>query len=139
MRTNGAVNWSKAKRILEPDITGKKWQELITAGTIQSAIVASPVDGHPFARQITIQELGKNPWDLQIAHSLDVSFRQGSHVRLTYWARSSESCKLAAVVEQATDPYTKIASREVTLSPKWQRYSEEWDPKADTKSAPPMV
>ena len=132
-RPQGKVNWSGAKHILEPDITGPNWHQLITKGRIENKIVASTVPGHAFAKQLLIGELGVNPWDLQIAHPLDVAFKKGSHVRLTYWGRSKDSCTIAAVVEEANEPYTKIASRNATLTPGWKQYSEEWDPKANTE------
>jgi hypothetical protein len=132
-RPQTKINWRGAKHILEPDITGPNWHQLITKGKLESSVVASSVPGHKFAKQLRISELGVNPWDLQLAHPLDVAFKKGSHVRLTYWGRSKDSCTVAAVVEEANEPYTKIASRNMTLTPEWKQYSEEWDPKADTE------
>ena len=54
-------------------------------------------------------------------------------MRLTYWARSKDRCTIAAVVEQASDPYTKVATRTATLTPEWKQYSEEWEQTADTE------
>ena len=133
-RTKSSVNWKKAKRILEPDVTGPNWRALTTKGKSEMTVVPCTIKGHPFARQIEIAELGANPWDLQLAHPLDVAFKKGSHVRLTYWGRSAEGCTIAAVVEQATEPYTKVASRNVKLTPEWKQYSEEWLQTADTES-----
>ncbi|WP_395088144.1 carbohydrate binding domain-containing protein [Armatimonas sp.] len=132
-RSLAKVNWARAKRILEPDITGSNWHSLITKGKVDNTVVPATITGHPFARHITISELGANPWDLQIAHPLEVAFKKKSHVRLTYWGRSKDGCSLAAVVEQASEPYTKVASRVAKLTPTWKQYSEEWEQTADTE------
>lgn len=132
-RSLAKVNWARAKRILEPDITGPNWHSLITKGKVENAVVPAMIAGHPFARHITITELGVNPWDLQIAHPLEVAFKKKSHVRLTYWGRSKDGCNIAAVVEQASEPYAKVASRVAKLTPEWKQYSEEWEQTADTE------
>lgn len=133
VRSSATVDWKKSTRILEPNITGTTWRQLVGAGNMTTRVVPSSVVGHAFARQLSIQTLGKNSWDLQIAHPLQVAFKKGSHVRLTYWARSKDGCKVAAVVEQATEPYTKIATRIAELTPEWKQYAEEWEPTADTE------
>lgn len=132
-RTSSKVNWSKAKQILKPDITGPNWRMLVGKGKMVNTVVPSSIDGHQFARHLTIETLGSNPWNLQIAHPLEVAFKKGTHVRLTYWGRSKDSCTLAAVVEQAGEPYTKITSRTAKLTPEWKQYSEEWEQTADTE------
>ncbi|MBB6052573.1 carbohydrate binding domain-containing protein [Armatimonas rosea] len=132
-RSSGKVNWSKAKQILKPDITGPNWRMLVGKGKMENTVVPSSIAGHQFARRLTIGTLGSNSWDLQIAHPLEVAFKKGTHVRLTYWGRSKDSCTLAAVVEQAGDPYTKITSRTAKLTPEWKQYSEEWEQTADTE------
>jgi Carbohydrate binding domain len=128
-----AVNWTGAKRILAPNITGPNWRQLTSKGKAENKVVPATVAGHPFARRITVTDLGSNPWDVQIAHPLDVAFKKGSHVRLTYWGRSKDRCTVAAVVEQAAEPYTKIATRVTKLTPEWKQYAEEWAPTADTE------
>jgi Carbohydrate binding domain len=132
-RSSRKVDWSKAKKILKPDITGTNWHMLVGKGKMENTVVPSSISGHQFARHLTIGTLGSNPWDLQIAHPLEVAFKKGTHVRLTYWGRSKDGCTLAAVVEQAGDPYTKITSRTAKLSPEWKQYSEEWEQTADTE------
>lgn len=132
-RTRAKVDWSKAKQILKPDITGPNWRMLVGKGKMENSVVPSSIAGHRFARRLVIGQLGSSSWDLQIAHPLDVAFKKGSHVRLTYWGRSKDSCTLAAVVEQAGDPYTKITSRTAKLTPEWKQYAEEWEQTADTK------
>jgi len=120
------VNWSKAKRILEPDITGNNWRQLAGKGHMELSVVPAGVPGHAFARRLVVSEAGANPWDLQIAHPLDVAFTKGQRVRLSFWARSTSKSPLMAVVEQAAEPYTKITTRSVSLTPQWQQFSEEW-------------
>jgi Carbohydrate binding domain len=132
-RSSAKIDWKKAKQILQPDITGSNWRMLVGKGKMENTVVPSSIAGHSFARRLVVKELGANAWDLQIAHPLEVAFKKGSHVRLTYWGRSKDRCSLAAVVEQAQEPYTKITSRNVTLSPEWKQYAEEWQQTADTE------
>jgi Carbohydrate binding domain len=128
------VDWTNSKRILEPNITGNNWKELITTGSLTHKVVPATVENHPFARQITVGEMGKNAWDLQLAHPLDVAFKKGSRLRLTYWGRSKESCPVLAVIEQAKAPYAKVVSRSTNLTPEWKEYNEEWIQETDTPS-----
>jgi hypothetical protein len=128
------VDWKNSKRILEPNITGNQWKELITTGNLTHKVVPATVEKHLFARQITIDEVGKNAWDLQLAHPLDVAFKKGSRLRITYWGRSKESCPILAVVEQDKAPYTKVVSRSTNLTPEWKEYNEEWLQETDTPS-----
>jgi hypothetical protein len=128
------VDWKNSKRILEPNITGNQWKELITTGYLTHKVVPATVESHPFARQITVSKVGKNAWDLQLAHSLDVAFKKGSRLRLTYWGRSKSNCEILAVVEEAKAPYTKVVSRSTNLTPEWKEYNEEWIQETDTPS-----
>lgn len=128
------VDWSKAKRILEPDITGKNWRELSGKGKMALTVVPANVKGHPFARHIVVSEPGANAWDLQIAHSLEVAFAKGHRVRLSFWARSKSANSMLAVVEQAGEPYTKLATKTVSLTPQWQQFFEEWQQVENTSS-----
>jgi Carbohydrate binding domain len=128
------VDWKKSRRILEPDITGNQWNELITKGKLTHKVVPATVEKHPFARQISVVTVGENAWDLQLAHPLDVAFKKGNRLRLTYWGRSKESCQILAVVEEAKAPYTKVVSRTTSLTPEWKEYTEEWMQEADTPS-----
>lgn len=130
------VDWKKARHILEPDIASQNWRMLLTSGGAEAEqnVVEASVKGHPFARRVTIKKTGPNPWDIQIAHPLSTTFKKGQRLRLTYFARSPESCPITAVVEQAQKPYEKLAYREAQLTPEWVQYNEEWEQNQDTPS-----
>lgn len=125
--------------LLVPDIASDEWQTLVgktpegsTLAQVEHRIVSATVPGHPHARQVTVLHLGTQPWDIQIAHPLDVALKKGKRIRLTYWARSKDSCPITAVVEQNADPYTKVVYRVQKLTPKWQKFTEEWVQPSDT-------
>lgn len=117
--------------LLMPDISSSNWKFLNTNGRSTSEFVAADVPGHPRARRIRIEDVRVNHWDVQMAHPLEVAFKKGQRVRLTYWARSKDSCPIAATVEQYLPPYSKIVYREESLTPEWRQYSEEWDQTED--------
>jgi len=118
--------------LLMPDIASDEWQNLIGNGKSDSAIVDSTVAYHPHARRLTTTAAGTHPWDLQLAHPLNVALKGGKKIRLTFWARSKDSCPLTAVVEQNAEPYTRVVSQDVQLTPNWQQYTAEWVQTADT-------
>lgn len=118
--------------LLMPDIASANWKPLITKGEVESDIVSASVPGHPRARRIRVTELGENHWDLQLAHPLDAPFRKGTRMRLTYWARSKDSCPVGTTVEQYAAPYDKVVFKEEKLTPEWKQYAEEWEQQADT-------
>lgn len=118
--------------LLLPDIGSPEWRFLNTAGKASSVMVDSPIPGHPRARRITVEAVGTNSWDVQIARPLEVAFKKGQRVRLTYWAHSKDSCQLAATVEQSAAPYTKIVYRQEQLTPEWKQFQQEWEQGEDT-------
>jgi hypothetical protein len=124
-------NWRK---ILEPDIASPQWRSLLTSTNALVEVVDADVPDHPKARRVTMAKIGQKPWEIQIAHPLDAAFQKGWHIRLSFFARSKQSCSMAAVVEQAKDPYTKVMYRKVDLTPNWKQYTEEWVQESDTPS-----
>lgn len=114
------------RKILEPDIASANWRGLFNGVEASSEVVDATVPGHPKARRVTMPKIGKNPWDVQIAHPLNAAFQKGWHLRLSFWARSKNSCPVAAVVEQATEPYTKVIFRKIDIGPQWKQYTQEW-------------
>jgi hypothetical protein len=118
--------------LLTPDIASDNWKPLITTGKSSSSVVDATVPGHPRARRIVVEEAGANPWDVQFAHPLDAPFRKGDRLRLTYWARSKDSCPMTTAVEQSAEPYDKIVYKQEQLTPEWKQYTEEWEQQSDT-------
>ena len=120
--------------LLMPDIAADDWKSLTAQGKSSVKIVPADVPGHPHARRITIDAIGDQHWDIQVAHTLDAPFKKGQKIRLTFWGRSKDSCPIAATVEQSDPPYDKIVYREVKLTPEWKQFSEEWVQQTDTPS-----
>lgn len=132
-RATPAPVWGKPKHVLEPDIASQNWRLLISGGAEAKVdVVPASVPGHPFARRVSASKVTSQHWDVQIAHPLEKAFRKGQHLRLTFWARSPQSSPVAAVVEQASAPYTKLNFKKYELSPEWRQFTEEWDQPDDT-------
>ncbi|GEM_PF-3157426 len=134
-----AVSPSAAPRpagvLLAPDIASEAWKLLVSnppTENMTTSVVDASVPGHPRARRFTITAVGENFWGLQVAHTLDAPFQKGKRYRLTYWARSKDSCPMLTVVEQSEEPYAKIVTKEERLTPEWKQYSEEWVQESDT-------
>ncbi len=125
------VNWKNAKPIIKQDITEPNWTSDTAKGKLESKVVPSSVPEHPFARQLVISERGANPWDLRIVHPIEVALTKGRQLRLTYWGRSQEGCSLGVVVEQSSEPWTKMVERVVKLTPEWTQYTQTWEPLTD--------
>lgn len=125
--------------LLAPDIVSDEWQPLIgqapdgvTHAKASLKVVSASVPGHPFARQIKVTHLGTQPWEMQLAHPLNVALKQGRRIKLSYWARSKDYCPVTAVVEQSAEPYAKVVYKVNALTPKWQKFTEEWVQASDT-------
>lgn len=116
-----------------PDIASNEWLQMITPPTagekgVESdiTVVDASVPGHPRARHIDILAVNGKPWHIQIARPLSVPLKKGDRIRLTFWARSKNSCPVSAVVEQNAAPYTKVIFQTEMLTPEWKQYTEEW-------------
>ncbi len=83
------------------------------------------VAGLPFKRalQVTIAEADTaRPWITGLYQTLDLSAKTGQRLKLQFWARSPQSLKTAAMIQQSKDPWSKAISQEFTLSPGWKQY-----------------
>jgi GH35 family endo-1,4-beta-xylanase len=87
-------------------------------------IVACSIGGQTQAARIQIQQ--PNPaqfWQVQWMQAAPAALPKGSVLRLKFWARSETRNPVVAVYEHAADPYEKLLSELIVLSPEWEEYA----------------
>ena len=68
---------------------------------------------------------GGNPWDTVLVSASTAEIVKGRVVKIHAWLRSKTSSKVALVYEQGKQPFTKIAMKEVSLTPDWKEFDAE--------------
>ncbi len=66
--------------------------------------------------------VGANPWDYQMAQSVNAGIARGDAVYARFWARSPDKARLSAIYEMSGEPHTKTISAETRLTPDWKEY-----------------
>jgi len=77
------------------------------------------------ARATFTPKAGGNPWDIGLNLTSTKPILKGSPVKIHAWIRSANSSKVALIFEQNSQPFTKIALKEVDLTPQWKEYQAE--------------
>jgi endo-1,4-beta-xylanase len=86
-------------------------------------IVDAQVSGFAKAMQATLNPTpGAAPWLINLNQPVDASLLQDQPLTLQFWARSPQSCRLNAYVEQREAPNAKSVGGTVKLTPEWAQY-----------------
>ncbi|MBI2299763.1 MAG: carbohydrate binding domain-containing protein, partial [Armatimonadetes bacterium] len=96
----------------------------IPAGPDLAASVV-PADAGGFKQALHLEchtKPGANPWALQVTHRFATAVKQGDRLRLSYWLRSPQACKVGVTCQINRAPWTNFASRTLTLAPAWTQY-----------------
>ena len=74
------------------------------------------------AVRLSIATPPQNPWDARFAGGNPSPVNGGDAVAIRLWARSPTNHKIDLMFQQSSDPYAKILSQSVTLTPQWKEY-----------------
>ena len=121
--------------LADSDINSTAWGMIKTAGAAHAEPAPGPNADLPDARRFVVTlPSTTGSWDIQCYQSLQRPLKRGSHIRLTFWARSPQHCPLAAVIEQVNEPHARYMAKDFVLSPQWQQYVVDAVQNADVPS-----
>jgi len=121
--------------LADSNINSTAWGMIKTAGEAHAEAVPGPNADLPDARRFIVTLASRTgSWDIQCYQPLQQPLKRGSHVRLTFWARSPQHCPLTAVIEQVNEPYNRYMAKDFILSPQWQQYVADAVQNADVPS-----
>ena len=95
-----------------------------SGSTFEVLNVNQPAFKHA-ARATFQSKPGGHPWDIALNSPSIGSVEKGRKVTIKAWLRSKSSSKMAIVFEQNHEPYAKVISKELTLTPDWKPYEAE--------------
>jgi len=75
------------------------------------------------ALRIEIKQATDTPWRIQLSRDVAPAIAKGDHLRLRFRARSATRSPVAAVLERASEPWTKWINQVMALTPEWQTYA----------------
>lgn len=61
-------------------------------------------------------------WNVSFRQPISRSLGKGTDVTLSFWAKSTTSQPLLAMIEHNSDPWAKVWTSPFTLSPEWRQY-----------------
>jgi GH35 family endo-1,4-beta-xylanase len=88
-------------------------------------IAAPPGAGKQALRLTLAPAAGADPWSLVLGQPLADTVPAGHHLRLAFWLRSPQGCRLGAYLEQSKDPWPKFVSLPAKGGEAWQRFEAE--------------
>lgn len=78
--------------------------------------------GSPSVRVTVANPSPAMAWNVSFRQPMTRSLAKGTEVSLSFWARSTTSQPILAMIEQNSDPWTKVWTAPFTLSPEWKQY-----------------
>ncbi|MFQ3587751.1 MAG: endo-1,4-beta-xylanase [Fimbriimonadaceae bacterium] len=84
------------------------------------------VAGQPFGRALRVAvspRPGEPVWHVEAGRVVETALPAERPFRLSFWARSPQSVRMAAMIQESGEPYTSFGRREVALTPEWREYT----------------
>ncbi|MDI7776302.1 hypothetical protein [Asticcacaulis sp. EMRT-3] len=81
-----------------------------------------------WAYTVSAAQPGQNPWDVQAGITTTQAVKSGDVLLLAFWARAvtppagATSISAPAVIQEASAPYTRLGTENLTITPDWKLY-----------------
>ncbi len=120
--TAAVVSSSVAESAPDDDTTAAdNWRLQAEPGLVKSGWTKGPNADWPKARLYTVGEKkGQSSWDVQSYQPLEEALPKGTRIQVRFWGRSKDNGLVVMVMEKQAAPYTRLAIKEVALSPEWR-------------------
>lgn len=84
-----------------------------------------PVEGQTFARALRVSaspQPGEPVWQVEARQTIESPVPAERPFQLSFWARSPQGVRMAAMVQESSEPYTSFGRREFVLTPAWREF-----------------
>lgn len=109
-----------------PKIASEDWKAISPKEGTDLRVFPCTLPQFPKLKRATVTKLPQNPWDLQIRQTAKGEIPLGAHVHVRVWARSRTNSPMTVACEHNEQPYEKLASKSIDLTPDWKQYDLEW-------------
>ncbi|MBI5834004.1 MAG: endo-1,4-beta-xylanase [Armatimonadetes bacterium] len=93
--------------------------------TCVPTLVPAEAGGAKRALQLKLAPTKADAWSIILRQPVDAAIPQGHHLRLSFWARSAEGCRITFYAEEAADPWPKFVAGDVRATGEWRQYQAE--------------